>query len=621
MQVDTCDERNNFDTVIMIFKSCTQTGGIHTDCLGMDDDSCGARHSKITFFAEPLHNYYIFVTGYLGNTGVFYLAVAEAQSPTAGECKNAIEVTHYPFLSQSDTSTTTPVLDTCLQKQSAGMWYHLVGNGEPFIAHTCSLNTNFDTIIEVYLNCSDGERIGGGPCLTYNDDYCYKQSMVTWRSAMNMDYWVFVTGHNNERGTYTLEIEKSSLNPNARCDEPIDIITFPYVYTGTTEKRQEAFSECTQKTRNGVWFRMHGLNRKVIVSTCAEDNYRGDSVIDVYSECNSETHQAAQCVATNDDYCGMNAAVVIDTPKSLYYIYVSSFSQSIQGINFTLTVLPYESANNSQCWYGAHITSLPMDFSGTTRGVQHCHSGCDGSGAERRGAWFKYTHFGSPTVVTATTCNRQNIIQARLEVYNDCHVMSCAAQAGWDPRTNCTQVSFAVENGKTYNTFVTADDLGNPGGYYHVDFYEQVASNHSLCQNAKVVESDGLPFRTQQFTGTSKPAWSSCSGVNKQGYWVKLVGDGNKLIASTCDTQTDYDTVLELYDRCPTEGTAQGCLAYDDDTTTCGLASRLEWESDKGAVYWLFVTGHAQSTGVFALSVYHEESPINAQCLNSKGIT
>jgi len=38
------------------------------------------------------------------------------------------------------------------------------------MAHTCSLNTNYDTYIEVYLSCNETMA---SECLTQNDDYCY----------------------------------------------------------------------------------------------------------------------------------------------------------------------------------------------------------------------------------------------------------------------------------------------------------------------------------------------------------------------------------------------------------------------------------------------------------------
>jgi len=107
----------------------------------------------------------------------------------------------------------------------------------------------------------------------------------------------------------------------------------------------------------------------------------------------------------------------------------------------------------------------------------------------------------------------------------------------------------------------------------------------------------------------------------KQGYWMRIVGDGTKYRATTCDTQTDFDTVLELYDHCVEENVHEGCLDYNDDYSPCGRASQIEWDTDKGAIYWLFVTGSGNANGIFVVQVYSLSSPTHSHCLTSRGIS
>jgi len=439
---------------------------------------------------------------------------------------------------------------------------------------------------------------------------------------MNQDYYIFVTGHGNDRGSFTLAVEKTEPNPNSRCSDPAVITTLPYVDTADTSKMPVSYSACNKRDMHAKWYRMAGTGRKVVVTTCNTDNTVGDTVIDVYTECNLETHNASVCVGTNDDYCGVHSAVAFYATAPLYYIAVSGYARTLEGVNFTLAVLPYEEANNSQCWYAQEIHSLPEDVSGNTRTQDPSNVGCTQAIQARRGAWYSYTHRRRNSLMTATTCNRQNILPARLEVHTNCHSYYCLAQADYDNTKNCTEVTFAVEPFVTYYIFVTAQDTDNPGSFFHVDFFENRGSNHSTCEEAVRVPATRLPWRTEQYTGLSKPSWSACRNTMRQGYWVRVEGDGSKYLATTCETQTDFDTVIEIYDRCPRDNVTEGCIDYNDDYTPCGLASQIEWQTTKGAIYWLFISSSSSSmSGIFALRIYSLSPPNNYHCLHSKGIT
>ena len=117
-------------------------------------------------------------------------------------------------------------------------------------------------------------------------------------------------------------------------------------------------------------------------------------------------------------------------------------------------------------------------------------------------------------------------------------------------------------------------------------------------------------------------AWSSCDNKTMRGVWVAVIGTGTKLVASTCDEHTGFDTMLELYDHCPDSTTPAGqyCMKVNDDNPSCGRSSEIEWQSTPGQYYWIFVTGFAGASGVFVLNVYERASMINAQCRTAVGI-
>lgn len=618
--LDTCDQRTAMDTVIFVFKSCTESHGFIDQCVAMDDDGCNQQQSRVTFTAEKNQDYFIYVAGYMNSSGIFYLATAPVLPPENYQCHNAITVNHYPFAATGETGTCLAVRDTCLNTMSSGLWYKVTGSGQPFVAHTCNSNTNYDSVIDVFSSCT--EEQGADGCIATNNDACYRSSLVTWRSVQHSEYWILVTGYQNARGRFTLAIEQRSMNPYSHCNEPIVITALPFYYSGQTDYLETTFSECRNAdNQHSMFFRFRGANRKVIATTCTSASTVNDSIIDVYTDCNSETGVPSKCVATNDDYCGLGAAVVFDTTVETYYIAVSSASPTLEGVSFSLAVMPYEEVINTQCWYATEVESLPEDFVGTTRGRATTTQSCDGSKVQRRGAWYRYTHDDADAVMTATTCNPQNILNARLEVYEDCNDMRCTAQVDPDPEKNCTTATFTARKGSTYNVFVTAADIKDPGSFFHVDFYRETPSTHGQCEDAYFVNRGQLPYRLQDNTMKAEDSYSSCDNRTKKGIWVAVIGSGHKFVATTCDSHTGYDTVLELYNRCPDQDhPGEYCVKTNDDSPSCNRASEIEFETQPGAYYWIFVTGFASSSGIFVLNIYEKVSMINAQCHNAVGI-
>jgi len=621
--LDTCDQRTSMDSVIFVFDSCSKEGGYINSCVAMDDDGCNQRQSRVMFTADENTTYHIYVTGFLNSTGVFYLATSEVLPPSNYKCSQAFDADTLPYTVEGETGTCLNVYDNCTRRFTAGLWYKVHGSGTPFVAHTCNQNTNYDSSISVMTDCQDDR---GSGCVAYNNDACYRASLVHWRSTLNSQYYIFVSGFNNARGRFTLAIEQRSLNPYSFCFEPIVITAIPYYYSGQTDYLNTTFSECRNvDLQHSMFFRVQGSNRKLVVTTCTSSSTVNDSVIDVYSQCEfdekSEHYGSGKsCVASNDDYCGLGAQVVFFATSDSYYIAVSSASPTLEGVSFSLAVMPYEETKNSQCWYAQDIDTFPDVLLGNTTSFDPCEQSCDGSRIQRRGGWWRYTHYGESKTITASTCNKFNQLNARIEVYRDCNEMGCVIYA--DPKDGCTNATFVAEDGKTYNIFVTASDHNDPGGYFHVDFYEEAVNEHGTCEGAYFIQRGALPYRVDDNTMLSGESWSSCDNKTAKGVWVNVIGTGTKLVATTCDSHTGYDTVLELYDRCPEETffRREGCLMVNDDNPSCGRSSEIEWASNPGQYYWIFVTGFGGSSGIFTLNVYEKASMINAQCRTAVGI-
>ena len=80
-----------------------------------------------------------------------------------------------------------------------GVWYYLEGNGSIIQASLC--DSTYDTRISIYLGtCTDSDLV----CVADNDDFCEKQSLVTWKSEIGVIYYILIHGYLNESGDFSL---------------------------------------------------------------------------------------------------------------------------------------------------------------------------------------------------------------------------------------------------------------------------------------------------------------------------------------------------------------------------------------------------------------------------------
>jgi len=546
---------------------------------------------------------------------------------------NATDVTTdvYPYSINGDTSTSLAVKNPCMSEHqlSSGLWYKLrvSGDDQPMVAHTCSYATNFDTIIAVYRGCTEDE--GATDCVTWNNDACYQRSLVSWRAQRNIDYYVFVTGTNNARGRFILMIEQRDMHPNSHCSDPIWITDLPFSENYDTSYVDETNSECRNKDhQHAIFFAVAGgqQDRKVIATTCVNMVRVNDTVIDVYEQCDIGTSQAKRCVAYNDDYCERGASVIFNMVSGrTYYIAVASATPELEGIDFSLSVSLYDNTENDECYAAKEIDRLPYVMTGNTKGRKLIDQTCTGSRTLRRGAWYRYIHYGPRAPITISTCSNDtedpnpNLLDATIEVYRVCDDRRCATQA--NPENGCTTASFVAERGETYNVFITASDPSKPGDYFKVNMYRSSANRHSKCENALFIQQGSLPFRYKGNTILSELSYSSCDNETRYGVWVTFLGTGRKMILTTVDEGTGFDTQLELFERCPEEG-MQGdyCLEVSDDAHG-SRASEIDRQTESNKRYWLFINGYSlRAVGVFVLKIYEMYNMINSKCSNAVGI-
>jgi len=610
VKASTCDEETNFTTFIAVYNQCNQTtSGYYYDDL-THSDKC-----SLKFFAVDGADYFIIIGGRRKdnetfNEGTLSVDFSISTAPAEHHCENPIQITSLPFTNEAVTVASEPVVDSCDGEKHSGIWYHFVGTGKDITATTCGDTTDFDTVISIHSSCDSSSNES---CVAFNDDSCGLGSSITFSSVEGQEYFIFVSGSTIHRGSFLLQVMELSFNEHGYCNESIEVDTIPFVYHGSTKMIPVIHSDCEGVDRRGLWFHIGKVTTELMALTCDDNAGFSDTNIDVYSGCNEKVGE--NCVAFNDDYCGLNAAVILHPSESGYYIYVSGLSNDFEGQNFTLTIQNNHNQTNDRCWQAIRIHSLPVDFSGNTKEMEalspnHCSAGT----GPRHGAWYYYMNRGNKKrMIGATTCNAENVIHSTIEVFSNCE--ACEANGLYNSTIGCSSVSFNAEPNVNYSIFVSAAE-GEEDGFFHIDFYEDEPSPNQHCDAP--VEAKSLPFIATGFSSKSNPSYTSCDGGKEyQGLWYLIHGTGKKVRAATVDGSTHYDSMLELHSGCPSLGGPDTCLLMNDDSSHQGLASSLEWDSEEGTDYFLFVRGFGNATGLFSLNIYEITEPSNSKCADA----
>jgi hypothetical protein len=239
VELSACESQNGFDARVSVFTGdCDEPESIGQSA------KCGEEGDYVEWDSTVGDDYHIFVHGAdEEETGEFVMSlkhggelndrcaialpidsvtnlyVGSTLEATLGEEIDAINaITSAPSTSPSeapgkgvkpnnkggkDNRRTQEVLDSCnFISPSRGLWYKIVGNGGEIIVSTCSVETDFDTAIDV-LSGGCGEL----QCIASNNDSCGAQSLVRFTSEVDVPYFVHVRGVNaTEVGQFSLGV-------------------------------------------------------------------------------------------------------------------------------------------------------------------------------------------------------------------------------------------------------------------------------------------------------------------------------------------------------------------------------------------------------------------------------
>ncbi|MCF7912704.1 MAG: T9SS type A sorting domain-containing protein [Candidatus Cloacimonetes bacterium] len=191
---------SSFDTKLYVYAECGAS------YIGYNDDYCGVQ-SQINFATLEAGTYYVDVLGYSSAYGDYELVVSGTIPPTGETCELAFP--YYMINDPAQVGTTTVAGEF--------VWYEFYLDSTYFNVTVSLLNSEFDTMLEVWGDCDDDTY------LAYNDDWYGRgaliqqenidktqsrvvQSQIVFDELEAGNYYAKVMGYGSNYGDYELEI-------------------------------------------------------------------------------------------------------------------------------------------------------------------------------------------------------------------------------------------------------------------------------------------------------------------------------------------------------------------------------------------------------------------------------
>jgi len=130
-------------------------------------------------------------------------------------------------------------------------------------------------------------------------------------------------------------------------------------------------------------------------------------------------------------------------------------------------------------------------------------------------------------------------------------------------------------------------------GVFVLKIYEKASMVNVQCNTAVGIRN--LPFYSYGLTTYSPVSYSSCSKSYRKGNWYVFVGNDRWVSISTCNSDTDFATEIEVYLSCE-DGVAEGCVQLSEDYG-CSPKTNVTFAAVKDYLYYIFVTGVAEAIG------------------------
>jgi len=515
-------------------------------------------------------------------------------------CSNAVPLTEMdqPYYGSNWKAFWDASIDTCGDQMSTGyaVWYSFSTNSSKLVqASTCD-NADFDTQLTVMAGSCEAST-----CVSYNDQACGDQSLVTWYAEANTTYYIMVHGFREASGTFGLTLSEAFQNDqryNATKLEDGAVVAGTTAGANSTETPPECGN--VDLSSDGVWYEIEnvaGFYKAELL--LGYTDFSGQ--VAVYRSLDSSNLDSDELICDRGSSTGSVIWLAEATQK--YYIYVIGKNETAG--DFDLFVGRNKDAS---CTFAARVDPNSVGFLASTRfeNPQNVES-CGYTGYHTApGLWFSVV--GTGEMLEASTCGSSLDLDTQISVFeNSCDALQCIGGTGQDiPCGDNGSVSWQTELGEVYNIYVSG--RSSREGDFVLNINEVPVADGFTCDGSLPVDI-GTTYVKSNITTAPSDSVELCNGERAvRGVWHKFVGTGTTMKFSACNNGTDFDARLSLFTGSCGE---LSCVAHTE--SVCGENDDILTTTHIGTDYYLFVHGSdSVSIGNYHLTI--EEAQINDSC-------
>lgn len=521
-------------------------------------------------------------------------------------CENAVPLTemNQAYYGSNWKAFWDASIDSCGDQMSTGyaVWYSFTTNSSALVeASTCN-NADFDTQITVMSgSCSETT------CLSYNDQGCGDQSLVTWYAEANTTYYIMVHGFREASGTFGLTLSEAFQNDQCASAVKLEDET---VVAGTTAGATSSTKppECgdVDLSGDGVWYEIDNVSGFYKAELMlGYTNFSGQ--VAVYRSMDNTDLGCDSLICEKGSSTGSVMWLAEATEK--YYVYVTGKNETAG--DFDLFLGPNKDAS---CNFGTRVDPNSVGFLASTkfenpRNVESC--GYTGYHTAP-GLWFSV--MGTGAMLEVSTCGSFLDLDTQISVFGSaCDSLECIGGTGQDtPCGDNGSVSWKTETDEVYNIYISG--RSSRVGDFVLNINEVPVADGFTCDGSLPLE---LGSTSIQSNTTAAPSASVdlCTGSSAvRGVWHQFIGTGMTMKISVCNDETDFDARVSLF-----TGSCNGlsCVAYTQ--SKCGDNDEILITTHVGMTYHLFVHGpDSVSIGNYLLTI--EETAINDSCAMSSSL-
>ena len=515
-------------------------------------------------------------------------------------CQNAVPLTEMdqPYFGSNWKAFWDVSIDTCGDQMSTGyaVWYSYTTTASKLVqASTCG-NADFDTQITIMSGSCEETT-----CVSFNDQGCGDQSLVTWYAEAGTTYYIMVHGYREASGTFALTLSDASSNDQLSNAMKLN---GENVAAGTTAGAisSEKPPQCgdVDLSGDGVWYEIDnvsGFFKAEILLGYTE--FSGQ--VAVYRATDSVNMTAGDLIC--EDGSSSGSALWLADAAEKYYVYVTGKNETVGDFDIFLG-----RNKAASCKFGKRIDPSGVGMVASTKfeNPQNVES-CGYTGYHTApGLWFSVV--GTGQMLEASTCGSFGDLDTQISVFqSSCDSLECVGGTGEDyPCGANGSVKWQSEFGEVYSVYVSG--RSSRVGDFVLTIDEATVEDGFTCGTSFALDTGSTIFESDTLTVPSEPV-NLCTGTSPvRGGWHKFVGTGMATKISVCNDETDFDARVSLFAGSCGSLT---CVAHTENI--CGENDEILVTTHLGEEYYLFVHGSdSVSIGNYMLTI--EEATTNDSC-------